>query len=494
MRIGSVVPLAVSARQHAGVNVAGRLAAVAQGPPWPLATWLLLVFCLRLPAVFFADGFAYPDQQYQYIDPAWHLATGQAWHRTWEWIDGIRSSVYPWLLAAVFRGLHAVGFEDPMWTMRAVRAVHALVSLLPAWWFWLFVVRWRPLQAPRPALLLFAVSGLLITGVQASGPAFATSLVLAAAIAMQGRPLFVFAGGLCLGLAFCARFQDALFGPGFLAVLLLQRRWSAALALALGCAPGICLQGCVDLAEHGGFLATPWRYLQSNLEGGAAEKWTKQPFWFYWAAGVVPVLGLVPGCLRVAWQRVAAGASAMPVATVGALGHLLLHSCISRKALRFEYPALAILLAVLCAGLAVVSSRQSAAARWHLRLVSAVHVALFLWASFWFGNRSAVQAALWLRAQPTFAGEVLVVDGDPTSLGGYYYSRPPVDRARGLGRGPFAEQVAKQGPLPEEFVVAVREPLADDLREQAGLELAVAFHGVFSLRRSENRFLYRRRR
>mgnify|MGYP000408648254 CR=1 FL=1 len=73
--------------------------------------------------------------------------------------------------------------EDPLARMVAARGVHAIASLLPLIAFWLLVVRWRPLERPRAALLFFAASGLLVyAGTQPSGPTFAAGLSTAAVL------------------------------------------------------------------------------------------------------------------------------------------------------------------------------------------------------------------------------------------------------------------------------------------------------------------------
>ncbi len=473
-------------------------------PAWSLPTFLLVCLLLRLPAVAFADGYEFLDQQYQYVDPAWHLATGQAWHQTWEWIDGMRSWVYPGVLAGIFRGLGACGLEEPMMLMRGVRAVHALVSLLPMWMFWLVVVRWRPLAQPRLPLLLFAGSGLLVMGVQPSGPSLAGTLAVTAGLALVGPMRFCVLAGLCLGFAFCCRFQESLFGPGFFAVLLWQRRWRDSVGFAAACVPGILLQGFVDLSTHGSFLATPWQYLQSNVTQGAASRWRTEPFLFYVYAGVVPLLVLVPLLLRVACTRLREGTVVLPAAVIGATGHLLAHSFIARKALRFEYAAFALLLAAVAVGVGRATSR---AARWHTGLMFAGHAGLWLWASLWFGNAGAVQTANWLRAHGA-ASEVIVVGrdaasrddakpadatsmGDATSLGGFFYSRPTADRVVGVTRGELAARVARGELASGVLVVAVRDPLAAATADQ--LELVATFGGQFDLRTGERRFIYRRR-
>ncbi|MCU0864909.1 MAG: hypothetical protein MUC36_14055 [Planctomycetes bacterium] len=464
---------------------------------WSLPVYLLLALALRLPAVLFAHGFEFVDQQYQYVDPAWHLASGAPFHRTWEWLDGVRSQVYPHALAGLFRAVTALGVDDPLWVLTWVRFANAVGSLLPLWACWLLVVRWRPLARPRPALLLIALSGLTVHGVQPSGPALASTLAVTAAVLLAGPgrwpPLLA---GLCLGFAFCGRFQDALFGPAFLGVLLWQRRGAAAAWFAAGCAPGIAVQGLVDLHTTGTFLLVPWRYLQTNLGLGAAEKWRTQPWWFYLLAGAVPTAMLVPGLLRPAWRRLCSGGAVVPTALAGAMLHLGLHSGVARKALRFEYPALAMLLVVVAVGLPAAVGR---AAHWHARLLWLLHGLLWAWTSLWFGNAGAVHTALWLSQQPGFAGRVLVVGGDPTSLGGYFHLRPPVDGAAGVGRGDFAAFWARHR---DDFdhVVAVREPLGAEATSSSAtdgvapdLELVVAFTGQFDLRRGDRRFVYRRR-
>jgi hypothetical protein len=460
------------------------------GPAWSIWGYLAIAACLRLPAAWCAHGFDYVDEQYQYVDPAWHLATGGAWHRTWEWLDGIRSWIYPGLLAGILRALQFLGCEDAVATMRAVRGVHALVSLLPLAAFWCVVVRWRPLRAPRLPLLLFAASGLLVDGVTPSGPSLAATLATTAGLCLAGPTSAAALGGLCLGFAFCMRFQDALFGPPFLAVLLWQRRWAAGAAFAAACLPGIGAQALADWCADGSLLGTPVRCVRGNVGEGAAQKWQQYGPWFYVVAGLVPLLVLLPGMLRNALARLAAGAAALPGAVVGAGVHIAVHSCIARKALRFERPAFALLFAAVLVGLHV---RDGARARWHTLGLVVVHAALWLYASFWFGNAGAVRTALWLDAEPTFDGRVAVVGSDASALGGAFYLRPPRMAAVAAPRDGLWPWLAERRADVGEFVVAVREPLPPAEVAAAGWELAASFTGHLDLRRGERRFVYRRR-
>ncbi|MCA8953537.1 MAG: hypothetical protein KDE27_28760 [Planctomycetes bacterium] len=453
--------------------------------------FLGICLLLRLPAVLFAHGYEFLDQQFQYVDPAWSLASGDGWIPTWEWIDGIRSWVYPGFLAGIFRVTRAIGVEEPMAMMRVARAVHALISLLPMALLWLALTRWRPLESPRFALLLIAGSGLMVTnGVQTSGPAFGATLAAAAIFAFHGPGWrYPALGGLLLGLAFCCRYQTAIYGPAVVAVGLWQRRWAAVVWFTLACLPGIALQGFVDLAAGRPFFASPWAYLQMNVVLGGAAQWSTRPWWFYLLLGVAPVLVLLPPWLGVAWRRMRDGAVVLPAVFAAATFHVVAHSFVARKALRFEYGAVALLVAVVGVGVAVRLAHESRLGRVYRALLVAAHALLWLWASFFSGHAGAIAAANALREEPSFEGGFAVVHGELTAVGGAFYLRRP--RLEVVCMTP--EELARAEPPPR-WVMAVRTPLAEDVASAAGFELAGEYTGFFDMRRSDRRFLYERRR
>jgi hypothetical protein len=463
-----------------------------EGPAWPLSAYLVLGFLLRLPAVLLADGYAFLDQQFQYVDPAWHLASGDAWHRTWEWIDGIRSWVYPGFLAGVFRLGSWLGFRDPMALMVFTRGLHALVSLLPLAMFWLLVVRWRPLPRPRLALLLVAASGIGVhVAVQPAGPNMATVLSVAAVFAFLGPRLFPLLAGILLGLAFCCRVQDALLGPVIVVAGALQRRWPATVLFALGCLPGILLQGFVDLSTWGTFLHSPFAYLEVNLIGGAAAKWRTRPWWWYVAVVVVPLLGLVPPLLGAAWQAMRRGSRHAALPVFAAVCYLALHTCIERKAVRFVWPALWLLVAA-CAVGATTSGGESWAVRWHRRWLVCGQFGLLLWACVVSTIVGPARAAAALGGEPTFRSDLVVVDGDVASIGGFYYLRRQGLQVHGVGRAEVGALLAALPASPDHWLMAVHAPLqGSEVGPGWRLVEAGAFTGRFDLRPRERRYLYR---
>ncbi len=459
-------------------------------PAFGLRRFLLIALLLRLPAVLCADGFEFADQQFQYIEPAWHFASGDDWQPTWEWLDGIRSEVYPDLLAGIFRVLVQLGGDAPLPLMTAVRAVHAVLSLLPMAVFWLLVVRWRPVHRPRLALLLFAASGIGVqASVQPSGPTVSAVLAVTAVLAAHGPGRWPFAAGIALGLSFCCRCQDAVFGVGIAGSYLVTRHWRGLGWFALGCVPPILLQGGLDLVTHGAFLATPFAYVRANLVDGASSKWRTQPFWYYAAYAVLPTLVLVPGLLRPALRSLHHGARVVPIAVAAAAVHLVLHSCVARKALRFATPSLWLLIAVIAIGLTAAATDR--AARWHRRAVVTVQLLLLLYATCWFGHAGAIRSALALRAEPTFTDELLVVDGDVTSTAGNFYCRRPHLAIVGVPGSGLAAAIAALPPRPHRWLLISRQPLPANTVRDLGAVCHGTYPGWLDLRAADRRFVYR---
>ncbi|KAK3671904.1 glycosylphosphatidylinositol anchor biosynthesis [Recurvomyces mirabilis] len=65
----------------------------------------LSLLAIRVVNVFVVQTFFQPDEYFQSLEPAWQLAFGPdsgAWI-TWEWREGLRSSIHPMLFAAVYR-------------------------------------------------------------------------------------------------------------------------------------------------------------------------------------------------------------------------------------------------------------------------------------------------------------------------------------------------------------------------------------------------------
>lgn len=462
-------------------------------PAIRLGALLAVALLARVPAVLFAEGYTFLDQQYQYIDPAWHLATGDAFLRTHEWTMGLRSWVYPGLLAGLFRLELALGIERAEVQLLGARALQALVSLLPVAAAWFVLCRWRPHRAARPALIAFAVFFLAThVGSQPNGPAFAALFSTTAVLLSLGpSPLHHFLAGLCLGVAFCARPQDAVLGP-VLFVAALRGRARRAGAFVIGLLPGVLLQGFSDLAAWGGFLHSPIAYVRFNLFDGRNAAWGREPLYYYPLLVVLALLCLPP-FVRLTWRQLARGAAHLPVAAWAAGVYLLAHSVPAHKAARFVHPALLLLYLVAFVGLFTPEPGKLRLQRAQKQLWFVLHAVAWLLVSFWADGRGPTRAAAFLGRRADFARRLVVVGGSATDSGGFFHLRRkrlevvPLARADWPARLPA---LATEGaPL---YVLACKEPL--DLRSApAGWRADLLLHTTdpFDLKRRHRRWVYR---
>ncbi|MEE8106374.1 MAG: hypothetical protein V3T86_12635 [Planctomycetota bacterium] len=455
-------------------------------PAPTLALYLAIGLLMRVPSVVFAEGYQFVDQQYQYVDPAWHLATGDDWLETHEWKRGMRSWVYPGMLAGVFKAANSLGFEDALWRMTLVRLVHAVFSLLPLIAFWFVVTRWRPIAGARAALFFFACSGALLhTGVQPSGPTFAAGLSVAAVLFFLGPGRWpALLSGLLLGIAFCCRFQDALFGPVLFAAGLFARQPRKCLWLALGFLGPLLLQGLVDLRTWGGFMHSPIEFFRFNVIEGGGTAWATKPFWFYAVVVVAPYVMFVPPFFKASVENLRRGARTLAIPLLAAALYILVLSFISRKSVRFLPPALGLVSAVLAVGLFCEPLRGRAFV--HRRVLVIGHVALAVVLSLYAVNRGPVRAAYALGEHPEFTGEVTIVDGNDTDVGGLYY----------LHRKKINVKLAKRDELaavlePGQFVLVRRSPI--DPRSLGGrkVELLGSYTNIPDVSGYRRTYLYR---
>ncbi|HHI79423.1 MAG TPA: hypothetical protein ENK02_05545 [Planctomycetes bacterium] len=512
------------------------------GAPISLRALLLLSLVAHLPAIWFARGYLFLDQQYQYIDPAWHLATGDMFYRTHEWTMGLRSWVYPGFLAGVFQLSRALGIEDAQMQLVVARFVMALLFLIPLSAAWLLLVRWRPHPAARPALLAFGVFFLaILCGSQPNGPNFASCLAVASVLFFYGPGrLWPLVSGLCLGLAFCGRPQDALLGPVLFVAGLLSRRKGAALLFALGTVPGILLQGITDLYAWGHFLHSPFAYVKFNLFDGRNTGWGREPLWYY-PAVVLGMLVWVPPFFKLTFRQLREGSRHLSLVLVAAIAYLAVHSIPAHKAARFVQPALALIF--LCAFLGFFHTRPDAGRgeiyasagiqKAQRRTWAGVHLLAFLLASFWVAARGPTQAGAALGRLPDFQERLLVVDGSRISVGGFFFLRrkqleiveahredwpakalallqPPAPKREPKGdthsslpskntakRDSHSSPRSKRAASPKGdthplYVLACRRPLAlDQLAPRVQARLVGAFHDPFNLKKRNRRWIYR---
>lgn len=426
-----------------------------------LAKLALLALALRCVAVVFSRGYEFVDQQFQYVDPAWGLATGNEWWHAWEWSAGIRSWAYPGLLAGVFRIGTGLGITDPAALMVFVRAVHACASLVPILALALVVSRWRPQPQPGRIVLLAAASFVLVyAGVQPSGLTFAVGLTVAAVLFFEGPGLWPCLAGTLLGVAFACRFQDALLGPVLFGIGLVQRRWKASLLLTAGAVAPVVAQGLLDVATWGSFLHSAFAYVRTNVIEGKSAEFGTSTVLVYLGAVAALFVPFVPEAPRI----FAAGTRALPGAMTCGIAYIALHALIARKQARFILPALALLQIVWIVG-AVRTLPPDTLSRVYRRVVQTLNLLALVWFSIAYYHRGPIEAALTLRADPSYEGRLLLVETGGEGIGGaYWLGRPRLELELVPKRAELAQHLrTRTGPWP---LHAILSPRGGPLRQE----------------------------
>jgi phosphatidylinositol glycan class B len=322
---------------------------------WCLPAILAVAFALRLALAWAWPNFYRPDEIFQTLEPAYRLITG--WGVvSWEWRAGIRSWLYPALLAGIMDIPIRLGFGRAVY-LPLVMAAMSLVALLPVWAAWrlgersggrLGAVVCALLVALSPELVYFGPKTL--TEVQAGN-------VLAAAVALatllphkppSPRAGWSWAGlGALLGIVFCLRFHltPALALVALAAARLrLRERW---LPLLLGAAVPLALLGIVDQVTLGSAFQSVWKNFSVNVTEGRSLFYGQEPAFWYgvaWAhlLGIAALPMALLFCL---------GASLLPLAAACGVLIVLTHSLVAHKELSFIYAAFPLAATVAGAGL-----------------------------------------------------------------------------------------------------------------------------------------------
>jgi GPI mannosyltransferase 3 len=323
-----------------------------------LALALLVGAAARLWLAFTDDGLFWPDEIHQSLEPGHRLAFGYGM-LPWEYREGARTWLFPAFCAALLRGADLLGLHDPRHYTWFVRATFCAIGLATS----LGVVRLarglgaRPLAAAASAATFaFLVPAVFFAPRAMSETTAGLLVVWAFALMLPPRASRCerLVGASLLGLATMLRLQSAIFSPALLLVLLLQRRRSAALEVALVLVLWTAALGLLDLLTWGSWFHSAFRYLGFYLsERGLFGEGDAPPFTYYvsslvssigWASAILLPLALL--ALRRGWPLwICAGA------------FLLVHSAIPHKELRYLLPALPLFAALSGIGLGLLLDR-----------------------------------------------------------------------------------------------------------------------------------------
>ncbi len=318
---------------------------------------------------FFSAGVHHADEHYQVLEFAgWKLGITPAHELPWEFGERMRPALQPTIVVAVHRSLALLGEPDPFTVALILRLLTAALTFTAAVLLLKGRLRidpvlqrenWLRLYLFLAFFLWFSVyCGVRFSSEGLSGALFAIGFACVVYSLGSSSRLVLLGSGLVLGLAVVVRFQVGMMVVGLLiwSVLIKQQRWDRSAALLLGIVLSLGAGSLLDRWFYGEWVFTIWNYVDLNIIQGKADSFGTEPWWYYFTSLVeraLPPFSLLfligPMILFVLGRRDALTWAVVPF--------LLAHLLVGHKELRFLFPVIPLLPALVVGGLSKAEER-----------------------------------------------------------------------------------------------------------------------------------------
>ncbi|CAG9571634.1 unnamed protein product [Danaus chrysippus] len=349
-----------------------------------------VILAVRILSVFVVQTWYVPDEYWQTLEVAHKYAFGYG-ALTWEWQKGIRSYLYPSVIALLYSVLKFTGLDYPNVVIILPRILQAIISsiadyrfykwtggrkwalfLILTSWFWFYTASRTLLQTLETAFVAIALSVFPFkTGKLGYYEKESSTWLWLACISVFVRPtsapLWIVLG--IYNLVTTNQGRMELFLKTYLPIALTS---------------GVLLVS-LDSYLYGRLIITPWEFFKFNVLSGVASFYGEHPWHWYISQGLPAILGI--NVLPVVWAlyKIISRPSENKIGLlliIAAGLHVLLHSFIPHKEFRFVLPLLPILL-YLAQDVIVPWSRK--AKKWQLYGVTLLMLVGNLLPSLYFG-------------------------------------------------------------------------------------------------------------
>ena len=274
---------------------------------------------------------SHPDELWQYLEPARHLAVGP-WVETWEFRGGVRS----WLVPVMLSGPMALGHALAPLSRLDVLLARLLCAVIAVLGIASSIGLGARLSALHGVVVGIATATwfeLVYLGPRTAAEPIATALAVIAALLLLRRESKRLAlAGLLIGLGCAIRlhYAPALAVLVVIAIGVDARKWRAVIA---GMLAGLAVSAAADAAMGATPFVWAWRSVAANIVEGKAASYGVAPFWWYaqeawhlYGPGVVALVVLA-----------GVGGRRYPHLLGAAVVDLLVHSLIAHKEYRFIF-------------------------------------------------------------------------------------------------------------------------------------------------------------
>jgi len=232
---------------------------------WWSVVVLVLAAIPRSWAALWDGGVFLPDETFQTLEPAHHLAFGWGM-MPHEFREGARSWLFPGVLGVVWKIAARVGVQEPASFVGIARVGMATFSLVAVWFAMALARRLAGERAAIVAgLLVGACPPLIALGTRTFTEVAAAPLIaLAALLVVRGRRRDAALAGVAAGVTIFLGYPNALLVVGFLGLLFAQGRTREASAYATSASATAVFGGLLDWPTWGWPFHALWGYLGST--------------------------------------------------------------------------------------------------------------------------------------------------------------------------------------------------------------------------------------
>ncbi|XP_055545712.1 GPI mannosyltransferase 3 [Wyeomyia smithii] len=255
-----------------------------------LSKVLLFFVALRLASVFLVRTWYVPDEYWQSLEVAHRLVFGYG-HLTWEWTKGIRSYVYPSVIALLYKLLALVKLDTVELLVLLPRVLQALLSaysdyrfyiwsnkskwstfVLASSWFWFYTASRTLSNTLETSLTVIALSYFPWAATES------TTFLWPVALSVFVRPTSAIPW-----IPLCLYHMKKSSHPIW--ELLLKRY------LVIGFIVGT-FTVAIDSFLHGSLLLSSYNFLQFNVLKGIGSWYGEHPWYWYVNVGLPTILGV----------------------------------------------------------------------------------------------------------------------------------------------------------------------------------------------------------
>lgn len=332
-----------------------------------------LFLLIRIASIIFVQTFYEADEYWQSLEVAHKVVFGYG-YLTWEWIEGIRSYIYPLIFAAVYQILYYIGLDTPLFLIYAPRFLEALLSaysdlcfyrwsgelkwaayLMACQWFWFYMGSRTLINSFETSLTIIALNLFPWRNkINESGINFLWLVAFLCAI----RPTAAI-----LWLPLCIYHLHLIKNDKMKAIFITY--------IPIGLTV-LFITTLIDSLMYRKLTITSLNFLNFNLLKGGASFYGEQPWYWYLSFGIPAVLGmqLIPfllGSFKVLRNPHVYETELM---LLGAASFtILVLSCLPHKEFRFLTPILPLFLFVAARYLSEWSRKASSLIVWIVSIV-----------------------------------------------------------------------------------------------------------------------------